>query len=349
MKTIAKSTFITLIILIACVVSGFSHDEFTKVVRKEFTVNPDAQLTIENKFGKVHCNNWDKNIIQIEVTVRVEAYDQKAAEKIMDKVSFNINGSSSEVTAKTIIEEGGFKGKNHVNIDYLVTMPVNVNLDITNKFGDIYINEISGKGRINLGYGSLDANKLGNSDNLVDIKFGKGNVKWMQGAVLNLKYSNFDIDYAGSLRLDSKYSDLKASRIVALNINFEGGKFKMENSTSFESRSKFSDITITRLEKSLNLDIQYGRCDIRDMPADFSNINIKNKYAEVNIGIAENASYSLDAELKFCELDFPEKNADISQRIITNTSKAYKANIGKVGSSLSKVMIRSEFGNVSLK
>jgi hypothetical protein len=70
MKTIIR-------ILIALFFTGTisnvsARDEYTKVIKKEFTVNPDAQITIENSFGSVHCNNWDKDIVQIEVVITVE-------------------------------------------------------------------------------------------------------------------------------------------------------------------------------------------------------------------------------------------------------------------------------------
>lgn len=326
-----------------------AHDEFTKVIKKEFTVNPDAQLIIDNSFGKVHCNNWDKNIIQIEVVITVETSDEKSANQMFNKITININGSPGLVEARTIIQDGGFKGRNRVNIDYTVNMPTTINLDLSNKFGDIFINELGGKGKINLGYGNLEANKFSNPDNLIDIKFSKANIKSIKGAVVNLKYSELELGYAGSLRLDSKYSNLDADKIISLSVNFEGGKLNMENSSVIESKSKFSDLNITRLEKSLSLDIQYGSCDIHEMPAGFTSINIRNKYGNVNIGLPANANYALDAELKFCELDFPEEKANITQRIITNTSKSYKANVGKEVTPTSKIFIRSEFGNVSLE
>jgi len=349
MKPKMKILTIVLLLLGAGINTGFGHDEFTRVVKKEFTVNPDAQLIIDNSFGKVHCNNWDKNLVQIVITIYVEAPDQGFANKVMDRISFDINGSASQVIARTVLQDGGFKGKNHVSIDYMIDMPTSISLDLTNKFGDVFINEFTGKGKINLSYGNLEANKLGNSDNLIDIKFGKANVKWIQGAVLNLKYSDMDLDYAGSLRLDSKYSNLDANKVIALNVNFEGGKLNMENTSAIDSKSKFSDIDITRIEQSLSLDIQYGNCSVHEMAVDFSSIVIKNKYANVDIALAENANYTLDADLRFCELDFPEDQADISQRIITNTTKTYKGIVGKGLNPTSKVSVRSEFGNVSLE
>jgi len=347
MKTIMR--ILTVLFLAGIVNSANALDEYTKVIKKEFAVNPDAQLSIDNSFGDVHCNNWDKNIVQIEVAIRVDAPDENSATKIFDKIIININGSSSQVEAKTIIPDGGFKGRSRVKIDYTINMPTTINLDLANKFGDIYINELGGKGKINLGYGNMEAGKFLNSDNLLDIKFSNININSIKGAVVNLKYSKMDIGYAGSLRLDSKYSDLEADKIISMVVNFEGGKIDLENGSVIDGKSKFSDINITRLEQSLSLDIQYGNCDIDEMPADFTSISIKNKYGNVDIGLPSTANYTLDAELKFCELDFPEEKANISRRIITNTSKSYIANVGKETTPASKVLIRSEFGNVSLE
>jgi hypothetical protein len=347
MKTLIRM-FIVLF-LTGTISNASAMDEYTKVIKKEFTVNPDAQLTVDNSFGSVHCNNWDKNIVQIEVAITVDARDENAATKMFDKITINFNGSASQVEAKTILPDGGFKGRSSVKIDYTINMPTTINLDLSNKFGDIYINELGGKGVINLGYGNMEAGKFLNSDNLLDIKFGNANIKSMKGAVVNLKYSEMDLGYAGSMRLDSKYSNLDADKIISLVMTFEGGKLNLEDGSVIDGKSKFSDLSITRLGQSLNLDIQYGNCDIDEMPSEFTNISVKNKYGNVDIGLPSTANYALDAELKFCDLDFPESNANISQRIITNTSKLFKANVGREATPSSKVFIRSEFGNVSLE
>jgi hypothetical protein len=350
MKTILKIAFFTLVLIFLLGIKGAkAHEEFTRLIRKEFTVNPDAQLTINNKFGKVHCTNWDKNSVSIEVAITLTAADQEEADKQFKRISIDFTDTPSSVSATTNMEEFKNSGRNRFSVDYNISMPVTNNLDVTNKFGDIYINELQGKARINLGYGNLEANKLGNSDNLLDIKFGKARVNWIKGAVLSLKYSEMDLDYAGSLRLDSKFSDLDAEKIIVLNVVFEGGKLNMENSSAVDSKSKFSDIDIQRIEQSLNLDIQYGNCDVHEMPADFTSVNIRNKYGDVSIGLSEQAKCSLEADLKFCELDFPSDKAKFSFRSTSNTSASYKGIIGGGETPASKVVVHSEFGNVSLK
>ncbi|MCX6249915.1 MAG: hypothetical protein NTX61_04100 [Bacteroidetes bacterium] len=325
-----------------------ARDEFSRTVKKEYTVNPDAKLILANRFGDVHINNWDKNMVSIEIKVTVEASSEQAAAKILDKISISSEGTPSLVEVKTLLD-GDFHGKNRLHIDYTVSVPVGINLDLTDKFGDIFINELSGSGKITVGYGNLEINKLNNSDNLLNIEFSKADIKSIKGAVVNLKYSELKLDYAGSLMLDSKYSDIEADKVISLSGSYEGGKLTMENSTAFDSKSKFSDIDITRIEKSLNLNIQYGNCEVKEMPADFSNINIHNKYANVSIGISKEASYELNADLKFCDLDFPEDKANISLKSITTTTKEYHAKVGKVSNPPARVSIHSEYGNVSLE
>lgn len=348
MKTLAKIPLILMILLLPGWKTAYSRDEISKVTHKEFTVNADAQLVIDNKFGDVHVNNWDKNIISLDVVITVSAGSDNTAAKLMEKISLNITGTESLVQARTVFAENTGSGRSKIKIDYTVSMPYTTSLDLTNKFGDAYINEIGGKGKLTIAYGSLDVNKLNNSDNLLDISFSKGDIRSIKGAVVLLKYSDLTVQYAGSMRLDSKYSNIDAGKIISLNANMSGGKVDMDNTSLLDAKSRFANLDIRKVEKDLNLDIQYGNCEVAEMPADFGNINITNKYGNVSVAIAHGASYSLDASLRFCELSFPESSAKITERIVTNTSKSYKATVGSANAS-SKVTVRSEYGNVDLE
>jgi hypothetical protein len=85
------------------------------------------------------------------------------------------------------------------------------------------------------------------------------------------------------------------------------------------------------------------------MPADFTSVYIRNKYGDVSIGLSEQAKYSLEADLKYCELDYPSDNAKFSFRSTSPTANTYKGIIGGTESAVSKVIVHSEYGNVSLK
>ncbi|TRZ76210.1 MAG: hypothetical protein D4R97_01125 [Bacteroidetes bacterium] len=326
-----------------------AHDDYTKVIKKEYTVNPDAQLILENKFGQIHCNNWDKNLVSIEIRITVTAPSQEKATKLLDLVNIVSDGTPSNVQVRTVFGKEGFSGNSKVNVDYTVNMPATVNLNLTNKFGDVFLNDLSGKGNFNIAYGNMEINKLMNSDNVIDIKFGKGDIQYITGAMVSLKYSEMKVEYAGSLFVDSKFSNLEGGKIISLSLGFEGGKVDVDNSSAVTGKSKFSDLSFSHIDKKVDLDIQYGNCDVDQLAADFSLVSVRNKYGDVSVNIPAGTSYTLDADLKFCDLDFPEDQATFTQKIFTNTSKSFKATVGKKPNPEAKVIVRSEFGNVSLE
>jgi len=349
MKTLYKMLPVLLLIFILFPGRSSAHDDYTKVINKEYAVKSDAQVILENKFGQIHCNNWDKNMVSIEIRITVSASSQESANKMFNMVEIVSNGNPSLVEVRTVFNKEGFSGNSKINVDYTVNMPATVNLNLTNKFGDVFLNELTGKGNFTIAYGNMEINKLQNTDNVIDIKFGKGNFQYITGAVVTVKYSDMKVDYAGSLFVDSKFSDFKGNKIVSLSVGFEGGKMEIGNVTAITGKSKFSDLNLRHVGNKIDFDVQYGSCDVDQIAEDFSLISIRNKYGDVTVNIPKGTSYSLDAELKFCDLDFPEDQANFTQKITTNTSKSFKASIGKNPSSEAKVIIRSEFGNVSLE
>ena len=349
MKTIYKFLPVLLLIFILFPGRVSAHDDYTKVIKKEYTVNPNAQVILENKFGQIHCNNWDKNMVSIEIRITVTASSLEKANKLLDLVNIASEGSPSKVETRTVFDKEGFSGNSKVNVDYTVNMPATVELNLTNNFGDVFLNELSGKGNFNIAYGNVEINKLMNSNNVIDIKFGKGDIHYITGAMVALKYSELKVEYAGSLYVDSKFSNLEGNKIISLSMGFEGGKVDVENSSVVTGTSKFSDLSFSHLDKKIDLDIQYGNCDIDQIAADFTLVSVRNKYGSVTVNIPSGSSYRLDAELKFCDLDFPDDQANFTQKIIGNTSKSYRAIVGKNPNPEAKVIVRSEFGNVSLE
>ncbi|MCX6278641.1 MAG: hypothetical protein NT004_11150, partial [Bacteroidetes bacterium] len=129
MKTILKIVIFTLMFIFLLGIKGAKAlDEYKKVIKKEFQVNADAQLTINNRFGKVHCENWDKNAITVEVTITVDASDQESADKRLNRIAVDFTDSPSLVTATTNMNEGKGRNDGHFSIDFMINMPTTNNL-----------------------------------------------------------------------------------------------------------------------------------------------------------------------------------------------------------------------------
>ena len=348
MKTIYKFLPVLLLIFFLFQGKASAYDESSKVIKKEYTVNPDARVLLDNKFGQIHINNWDKYMVSIEIRITVGASSPEKAQKLLDLVTIVSEGTPSNVQIRTMLSKD-FSDNKKLSVDYTVNMPSTIMLNLTNKFGDVFLNELLGKGNFNISYGNIEINKLMNSDNVININFGKGDIHYITGAMVSLKYSDLQVEYAGSLYVDSKFSNLEGIKIISLSLGFEGGKLDLDNSSVITGKSKFTDLSISHLDKKIDLDIQYGNCDVDQISADFTLVSIRNKYGHVSVNIPSGTSYSLDADLKFCDLDFPDDQAAFTQKISTNTSKSFRGTVGKNPNPEAKVIIRSEFGNVSLE
>ena len=102
MKTIYKFLPVLLLIFILFQGKASAYDESSKVIKKEYTVNPDAQVLLENKFGQIHCNNWDKNMVSIEIRITVGASSPEKAQKLLDLVTIVSEGTPSNVQIRTV-------------------------------------------------------------------------------------------------------------------------------------------------------------------------------------------------------------------------------------------------------
>ena len=57
----------------------WAHEK-SKTIKKEFDVNSDALLRINNKYGNVETISWDQNRVEIEVTITVSGNNESKVE-----------------------------------------------------------------------------------------------------------------------------------------------------------------------------------------------------------------------------------------------------------------------------
>src|SRR5277367_3340184 len=72
-------------------------------ISKSYTVGPDDRLSIENSFGNVIITTWDKNEIQVEVEIGVNAPSEEKAQQMMDVISVKDKQDGHDISFKTDI------------------------------------------------------------------------------------------------------------------------------------------------------------------------------------------------------------------------------------------------------
>lgn len=351
MKRLHKYVAVLTLLMVTLPALAGRDYEKERTIRKEYTVDSDATLEIENKYGMVHCSVWDKNVVSIEVHIQVVASSESRAERIMDQIEINISGSSSGVSAETDISSSwsGGSGSVELSIDYTVMMPGTLEISIENAFGDVFVEEASGNAEIIIAHGSLESRKLSGSDNELDISFGAASVDILGNAYVEIEHSSFKIGEVSEIEMDSKHSHIQIDNVNYAEIESRYDDLKIGSVEALNIETRFSHLEIAKLIKSLYLDTQYGGTKIKYVQPGFDNIVVSNSFSGVEIGIDQAASYRVDAVVEFGGLSYPERNAHITKEVEGYTTNIYKGTIGDDRDPSSRVEIRSSNAGVGLK
>ena len=340
---------IVLIFLSLVFVQAWAGEEYTKKITKSFAVNKDANLLVKNKFGDIFCENWQKDEIAIEVKISVEASSQDKANKYFDNISVDISGNASQVTAKTTFDDKLFnKGNNSVSVDYLIKMPKSISLDLDNKFGEIFIDEVDGRALIDLAYGNFRANRLNNSDNELEIKFSEGSAEYIYKANLELKYSEFDVEEMAEMIAESKFSELTVDKIEILSLESGYDEDNIGSVVKMDVEADFSEIDLDFLEDELVADLSYGELLVKEVKTGFSLIRIDNSFSDSYVSFQPDAAFKIDADIKMGEFDY-RANARIVAEEISYTSKKFSGTIGDGDASGSKVILKCKNSDIKLR
>ncbi len=340
------------VLLIALLLLSFFTPSFaaekTRSLKKEFVVGQDVKLNIETSYGKVHLNVWDKNLMTIDVLITTDASSEKEAQRMLDNITPVITGNSSQVDIVTKIANTGSSGKNRsFSIDYTINMPRSTSLDADNRFGDLFLDESTGPAKINIEYGNLTINKLTNPAADITMKFSNASIFEASDLKLNAQYSNLKSKSAGKVSSNSKFSTLDMGNISSLGLTSGYDTYTIEELKSVSGTAKFSTITIGELMQSIDLNLDYGGLDVKQVNPGFSSINLITSFNGVELGIPASASYRLMADLSFGELKYP-KGATITVTEKSYTSKTYSGTIGSSKSSTSKVTIKAKNADVKI-
>lgn len=352
MKNVLNKVFATIFIfLLSSVITyGYSDEWIEKVVvDKEFEINKNANLLIDHEFGNVRMENWDKDVISIVVTIRVETSSDEKAAEIINNVIVDVKGDRKKVEAVCELNQKYRNKKNvKVMIDFDIKMPKSISLDLDHSFGSVNIETVSGPTSISSEYGNIEIVSLDNAQNQIELSFGNGDIKYITNGEIEVGYSKISIDGADELSLEAEYSDVRIGKIKSLSFEIDGGNAEIEYVENLDVESSMTNIEIGELSGSLNCESDYGSVTIDYISKEFSNIAIANSFGAVNMNIDKNASYKFEADGHYCKVNYEEDNANISYRNSSATSNVIKGVLGKDSNPNSSVIISSEYGAVNI-
>lgn len=357
MKTLKFSTLIIALFLVGAGLYEASAEEVKKQLQQEFEVNDNTTLVLKNRFGNITINNWDKNQVLIDVTITVEHPDKEDANRMLEFLDVKFKESGNIVEAITEIDEKMRKMKwgnenKRFSIDYVVSMPSNLQLDLANKYGNVIIDELTGLAKIELKYGKLKANKIlrGADDpkSEVTLAYAKGSsiemVKWLK---VNMKYSGLTIDQGEVLGLYSRYSELNADALKSLVFDSKYDVYRIDRIAVLKGEGGYTTYSVDHLEKKLDISTNYGKCVIDEVGPDFTEIKFDASYCKLEATIDPAASYNIEAEASYGKIDVPDSGK--LSRIKQSNTMTISGTVGKNANPKASVKAKTKYGSIILR
>lgn len=335
----------TLAILFILASTRILAEDYTKTYKEKYTVEKGAVLQIDGKFGDIHCQVWDESSISILVTVRVDASSQEKADKVFDKISVDLSGSPTKVVGTTTV---GNINNGDFSIDYDIMMPKWINVDLENQFGSIYLAALDGSAKIDVEYGALDADALNGMASDLTIKFSEADVAYFKDGKVNVEYGGFKANETGNVNIVSRFSHVDIEKAGNLNLDSQYDEIKMGPSGQVILISRFSGLDFDKIAGSFEFDVEYGDLSASGITANFGTGKVRNSFANIDLRFDPKATFNVDAELEFGDLDYPRSGSSMNKVTEDYTTNIYKGKIGSGAASGGQLNIRSKNANVSI-
>ncbi len=295
--------------------------ERTRTVERSFKVPGNVNIELTNKYGPVVINTWDNDSVKIKVDITAFGKNLNQATKTINRIDIDFNNNGDFLTIESVFDRssGFFKelwnnigdysqtllSRNKLRIEYEVYVPSFANLDIENKFGDVYLSEMSGRVNVDLSHGNLRANNLNNSTT-ININFGDATIKSIDNGVLIPKVANVTVQRVGRIDIESSSSTVhikQANRIKMSSVSDKG--FRIDDVRTVTGKSNFSKITIGSLTGSADLNMNYGEININNVRYDFSRIDLTGKSTDMRLTFHDQSYLAVDLETKEDRMDIP--------------------------------------------
>ncbi|KGL63300.1 hypothetical protein PHEL85_0334 [Polaribacter sp. Hel1_85] len=335
---------------------GPKKHEKSRVIKKKYAVNADAKVSLDNRYGNLNITTWNKNSVEIEVTITVKGDDLDDVENKLSIIDVVFNATSSLVEAETIFENNKsswswWKKSNNVNykINYDVKMPRSNSVDLDNDYGNIYLDELDGSADINCDYGKISIGELNSSNNNINLDYSSSSsINYMKNGDVNIDYSKLTIENSEKIRANTDYSTLKLEKAGTVSFNSDYGSITIDEAINIKGNSDYLSMKFGTIHKNLTIETDYGSLKVQNLAKGFETVDIDGEYAGIRIGVDPNAVFEFELDLQYAGFSRDDDRMEFFKSISKPTKKYYQGKFGK-GNTNSKIKIRSQYGGVSIK
>ena len=303
------------------VFGGKVEEKLTKQITREFTVSPDDMLVISNQYGNINITIGEANRVLVDIVITVSSTTQKQASDIIEKISVDFIQADSLLNVTTRFDPGSRslttlkKNSTGIDIDYQISVPSDIFLDLKNSNGNIFVASTSRELSVDLSQGTLELGDV-NANLSLALTQAKGRISQIYNGIIKLShailemedgsyltmYLNYSAVTTGTLdqlKLISSFSKLNAVSIGSLDYQGRHDTLHIEYANIANAKASSSTIMLDELGEKSSFEMKHGRLDLNRIQYNFSAVEVNASFTNVGMGFAPGTSFLLDTKTNY--------------------------------------------------
>jgi len=339
-------------------------DGLSRLIEKEFPISDIPYVEIDNRYGKVEIKEWAEQKVKFEVHIEVISADTASQRQVFNSIRIDLNANGTQIIGRTSfynpssslgadlkrLLSGILLPNLRFTIDYVVYMPANAGLNITNKYGSVTLGDHSGQIDINLTSSDLHANDL-TGDVRIAMSMGRAFISSVSNGHIDLALvEDILIQKAGKLIVDSKMSKITINSSESLRLNSRRDNIVLKRANRILGSAYFSNLWVIGLSQEISIDAKYGQVNLDDVSKAFSSVNITSENTDISIVFEAGANYQFDLAGNRTRFNYPQQHAKLNSSVNPKDTQIlyYVGNIGGGDANSSSVKITSTNASLNI-
>lgn len=263
---------------------------------RRFRVSKTGQsFALDTRYGRVQLNTWNKQEIKVETDLIARAETPVAAAQILDALSVQYLAYDANTGGTSVSSQFGpaLRGKcgggRRYEVNYTIWLPRTLALRVVASFSDITVaGDWQGSTQFNVEYGSLHTGRLAGTRNVVRIANGEATIPYVKQASLEANYARLRLTEGEQVELRTNNADVDMATVQDLTVHSKYGDVALGKVRNLRGSSGYSRFSVDKLSEGLDMAVRYcPNFEVRDMGANFRQINLDGGYSTIRLGFAE--------------------------------------------------------------
>ncbi|MDG1780303.1 MAG: hypothetical protein P8H59_05070 [Flavobacteriales bacterium] len=191
-----------------------------------------------------------------------------------------------------------FGSGQRVKVDLTIWLPDGLDIEVLNKFGDVYFTNYTGELDVEVSHGDLRANNLPNP-NRIKVEYGKVKLGQIGNGKLDISYSeSVRIDEAQDIFIKSNSSDIEIEDVLSLQLDSRNDDLRIEKAGKVTGTTFLTDIRLQELATSMDVNCRMGELRMRSINASCRSLKIRSSGTDLMLDFALDFQGSFDVDLE---------------------------------------------------